>query len=123
MREEVDQKTGEAETAGMLERRETGGITEEAVRRRALAGIRIGEKRARLRGRQKNCGFSFLQRKRTWKRKGNDAGIIYFSSVKAVKKLPPNQSIRIDEGIVNNLTNFLGKNNVKVVEKSIEKKA
>ena len=71
MREEVDQKTGEAETAGMLERRETGGITEEAVRRRALAGIRIGEKRARLRGRQKNCGFSFLQRKRTWKRKRN----------------------------------------------------
>ena len=54
---------------------------------------------------------------------GNDAVIIYISSVKAVKKLPPNQSIRIDEGIVNNLTNFLGKNNVKVVEKSIEKKA
>ncbi|MBP3487369.1 MAG: DNA polymerase III subunit alpha [Roseburia sp.] len=54
---------------------------------------------------------------------GNDAVIIYISAIKAVKKLPPSQSIRIDEEIVNNLTNFLGKNNVKVVEKNIEKKA
>lgn len=54
---------------------------------------------------------------------GKDAVVVYISSIKAMKKLPPNQSICIDEEIVNNLTNFLGKNNVKVVEKSIEKNA
>lgn len=54
---------------------------------------------------------------------GNDAVVIYISSPKAMKRLPENYSIRVDENIVNNLTNFLGKNNVKVVEKSIEKKA
>lgn len=53
---------------------------------------------------------------------GNDAVVIYISSIKAMKRLPASQSIHVNEEIVNNLTNFLGKNNVKVVEKSIEKK-
>ena len=51
---------------------------------------------------------------------GNDAVVIYISSVKAMKRLPASQNIRVNPEIVNNLTNFLGENNVKVVEKSIE---
>lgn len=54
---------------------------------------------------------------------GSDAVVVYISSIKAMKRLPQSQNIRIETEIVNNLTNFLGKNNVKVVEKSIEKKA
>ncbi len=54
---------------------------------------------------------------------GNDSVVIYISSVKAMKRLPASQNIRVNPEIVNNLTNFLGENNVKVVEKSIEKKA
>ena len=53
---------------------------------------------------------------------GKDSVVIYISSIKAMKKLPESQNISADSNIVNNLTNFLGKNNVKVVEKSIEKK-
>ena len=52
---------------------------------------------------------------------GKDTVVIYISSIKAMKRLPKNYNIHVDEDIVNNLTNFLGKNNVKVVEKSIEK--
>lgn len=54
---------------------------------------------------------------------GSDPVVIYISSIKAMKRLGENHSIRIDRELVNNLTNFLGKNNVKVVEKSIEKRA
>lgn len=54
---------------------------------------------------------------------GNDTVVIYISSIKAMKRLPASQNIRVNPEIVNNLTNFLGKNNVKVVEKSIEKRA
>jgi len=43
-------------------------------------------------------------------------------SIKAMKKLPESQNVNADHLLVNNLTNFLGKNNVKVVEKNIEKK-
>ena len=53
---------------------------------------------------------------------GKDGVVIYISSIKAMKRLPASQSIRVDSGIVNNLTNFLGENNVKVVEKNIENK-
>jgi DNA polymerase-3 subunit alpha len=52
---------------------------------------------------------------------GNDTVVVYVSSIKAIKRLPANLNIGINDEIVNNLTNFLGKNNVKVVEKSIEK--
>lgn len=54
---------------------------------------------------------------------GKDEVVIYISAIKAMKRLSSNHSIRINEEIVNKLTNFLGKNNVKVVEKSIEKNA
>ena len=54
---------------------------------------------------------------------GNDCVVIYISSIKAMKRLENNHNICINDEIVNNLTNFLGKNNVKVVEKSIEKRA
>lgn len=53
---------------------------------------------------------------------GKDTVVIYISSVKAMKRLPENYSICIEPEIVNNLTKFLGENNVKVVKKSIEKK-
>ncbi|MGN0142165.1 MAG: DNA polymerase III subunit alpha [Roseburia sp.] len=54
---------------------------------------------------------------------GKDEVMIYISNPKALKQLPPNYNIHIDKEIVNNLTNFLGENNVKVVEKGIEKSA
>ena len=53
---------------------------------------------------------------------GKDNVVIYISSIKAMKKLPESQNVCADSTLVNNLTNFLGKNNVKVVEKNIEKK-
>ena len=53
---------------------------------------------------------------------GKDTVVIYISSIKAMKKLPESQNVCADSVLVNNLTNFLGKNNVKVVEKNIEKK-
>lgn len=51
---------------------------------------------------------------------GQDGVVIYISSVKQMKRLPPNRSIRAEAGLVNNLTKFLGEKNVKVVEKCIE---
>ena len=54
---------------------------------------------------------------------GRDSVVIYISSIKAMKRLPNNYNICVSQEIVNNLTNFLGENNVKVVEKSIEKRA
>ena len=53
---------------------------------------------------------------------GKDEIVIYISAIKAMKRLSGSHNIRVNDEIVNNLTNFLGKNNVKVVEKSIEKK-
>ena len=54
---------------------------------------------------------------------GKDEVVIYIASPRAMKKLGKNLTIRINPEIVNNLTNFLGENKLKVVEKSIEKKA
>ncbi|EOT24271.1 DNA polymerase III, alpha subunit [Eubacterium sp. 14-2] len=51
---------------------------------------------------------------------GNDPVVIYIADEKLMKRLPPNRNIGILPEIVNRLTNFLGENNVKVVEKSIE---
>lgn len=53
---------------------------------------------------------------------GSDSVVIYISGAKLIKRLPPSQNISASAEIVNNLTNFLGENNVKVVEKSIEKR-
>ena len=52
---------------------------------------------------------------------GNDTVIIYISSIRAKKILPENYNVCANSEIVNILTNFLGENNVKVVEKNIEK--
>lgn len=54
---------------------------------------------------------------------GEDEVVIYIAAPRAMKRLGKNRTIHINAEIVNNLTNFLGENNVKVVEKGIEKKA
>ncbi len=53
---------------------------------------------------------------------GKDAVVIYISSIKVMKKLPESQSVCADRLLVERLMEFLGKNNVKVVEKNIEKR-
>ena len=53
---------------------------------------------------------------------GNDTVVIYISSIRAKKILPESYNICANTEIVNILTKFLGENNVKVVEKNIEKK-
>ena len=50
---------------------------------------------------------------------GNDSVVIYISGQKAIKRLPPSRNVRASSEIVNILTNFIGENNVKVVEKNI----
>ena len=54
---------------------------------------------------------------------GKDDVVIYISTPRALKRLAGNYSVHIDDGILNSLTEYLGKNNVKVVEKGIEKNA
>ena len=53
---------------------------------------------------------------------GSDEVVIYVANPKLLKRLGKNRTIRINTELVNNLTKFLGENNVKVVEKSIENK-
>lgn len=53
---------------------------------------------------------------------GSDEVVIYVANPKLLKRLGRNRTIRINTELVNNLTKFLGENNVKVVEKSIENK-
>ena len=52
---------------------------------------------------------------------GNDTVIIYCTKEKAIKKLPKNQSIQINQVLLNKLMNYYGEKHVKVVKKSIEK--
>lgn len=54
---------------------------------------------------------------------GKDTVVIYISSIRAKKILPPSQNIRVNKDLLNALTGFLGEKNVKVVEKGIEKQA
>ncbi len=54
---------------------------------------------------------------------GNDDVVIYLSETKQVKRLGKNQTVGANEELLTALNNFLGEKNVKVVEKSIEKKA
>ena len=54
---------------------------------------------------------------------GKDTVVIYISSVKAMKKLPESQNVSADNALVSRLAEFFGKNNVKVIEKNIEKKS
>ena len=51
---------------------------------------------------------------------GNDEVVIYVANPKAIKRLGKNQTIGVNEELLQILTNFLGEKNVKVVEKSIE---
>ena len=51
---------------------------------------------------------------------GKDSVVIYISSEKQMKRLPPNRNIAIVPETIQKLTKLLGENNVKVVEKSIE---
>ncbi len=51
---------------------------------------------------------------------GRDEVVIYVKSMRAIKRLGMNRAICANAEIVNNLTNFLGENNVKLVEKNIE---
>lgn len=53
---------------------------------------------------------------------GNDEIVIYIASPRAMKRLGQNYNIHINLELVGNLTEFLGEKNVKIVEKSIEKK-
>lgn len=52
---------------------------------------------------------------------GKDSVVIYISSEKQMKRLPPGRSISVRPELVSKLKEQLGENNVKVVEKSIEK--
>ena len=51
---------------------------------------------------------------------GKDKVVIYIRSPKAVKRLGPSRSVRIDKELLDNLYEKYGHDNVKVVEKSIE---
>ena len=51
---------------------------------------------------------------------GNDEVVIYVANPKAIKRLGKNQTICVNEQLLDVLTKFLGEKNVKVVEKSIE---
>ncbi len=52
---------------------------------------------------------------------GNDTVVIYISNEKAMKKLGKNYSVSANETLCAQLMEFLGANNVKIVEKNIEK--
>ncbi len=51
---------------------------------------------------------------------GRDGVVIYISGEKLMKRLPPGQNIGVSAELLNKLNNFLGRKNVKVVEKGIE---
>lgn len=51
---------------------------------------------------------------------GRDEVIIYLAAEKRMKRLPKSRSIHVEPGLLETLFGFLGENNVKVVEKSIE---
>ena len=51
---------------------------------------------------------------------GRDEVIIYLAAEKRLKRLPKSRSIHVEPGLIRTLFGFLGENNVKVVEKSIE---
>ncbi|MCI9004653.1 MAG: DNA polymerase III subunit alpha [Lachnospiraceae bacterium] len=51
---------------------------------------------------------------------GQDGVVIYISGEKLMKRLPPSQNIGVSADLLNKLNNFLGRKNVKVVEKGIE---
>ncbi len=52
---------------------------------------------------------------------GNDEVVLYIRKERAMKKLPPSRSVKIEKGLLEELSEKYGRDNVKVVEKSIEK--
>ena len=52
---------------------------------------------------------------------GRSTVVIYLREEKAKKQLPRSRTVQIDKGLLENLYEKYGKDNVKVVEKSIEK--
>ena len=52
---------------------------------------------------------------------GYDQLVIYISSLKAMKRMGANMGVSADQALLAQLKEKLGENNVKVLEKSIEK--
>ena len=52
---------------------------------------------------------------------GNDSVVIYIQRDKVMKRLPSSRNIGIDSSILGKMQEKYGQNNIKVVEKSIEK--
>lgn len=53
---------------------------------------------------------------------GNGQVVLYIRAQKAMKRLPPSRGVSIDDGLIGRLNEKYGNENVKVVEKSIEKR-
>ena len=53
----------------------------------------------------------------------NDDVVIYVAAPRAIKKLGKNYSVHADSALLAQIATFLGEKNVKLVEKSIEKRA
>ena len=53
---------------------------------------------------------------------GSDSVVIYCAKERAVKRLPVNRNINIEQGIITRLQNRYSEKNIKVLEKSIENK-
>jgi DNA polymerase-3 subunit alpha len=51
---------------------------------------------------------------------GSDSIVIYVEDIKAIKKLSPSKNIKAEKDLISKIATYFGKNNVKVVEKSIE---
>ena len=51
---------------------------------------------------------------------GNDSVVIYLSAEKQMKRLPASRNVAVNEDLLEVLYEFIGKNNVKLVEKSLE---
>nr|WP_330384846.1 DNA polymerase III subunit alpha [Bariatricus massiliensis] len=52
---------------------------------------------------------------------GDDAVVVFCKAERAMKRLPRNRNIKIEPGLLSRLTNYLGEDCAKVVEKPIEK--
>ena len=53
---------------------------------------------------------------------GEDTVVIYCKAERAVKRLPANRNVHVDEVLLGKLSNYLGADCVKVIEKPIENK-
>ena len=51
---------------------------------------------------------------------GEDSVVIYLSGEKKMSRLPASRNVLVNDDLLAQLYEFIGKNNVKLVEKSIE---